>query len=469
MAKHVPINSCTSESVFGQETTRTLCQDLPPSTIDTDGYDFCTDVDYDETPHGPTFSSPRLALHSSIKNSSSAARVSRRQRRRGSRPSTTDEKTFLNNDDGAGNRSDSDVSARRIPRQLFACPFYKHNSMRNMNCVRLRLTRVRDVKQHLVRRHRRPIYCPTCGDNFPDSQSCATHIVARTCLRPVEGVHIEGVDESQSIALARRVNRSLDERAQWFSIWDILFPGSEKPSTPYLSNHYEETFGMMKDYWRYHGKLLVTELAGDVHGGPVKHLSSAVVETLLDRFLASSQFVMDPAGVLSRSAAAVKSVQPQTQSLQTKRQPSEKLVDPDCSSIRSSAGYHTIANTTAAGYYYAAACSAQDHDAPSTATGGALLPYCPINASVNSDDSRYNNQPPDNTLNMYVAGGDQLEFWDQRDSDSLDMYYYWPSGDFPAASGATPTNEMKTRANFIGSSELGFDFSAPWPEVRDLP
>ncbi|KAK3314483.1 hypothetical protein B0H66DRAFT_605429 [Apodospora peruviana] len=461
-SKHTPTNHSTSETVFGQETTRTPSQDLSPPFRDCDIYDFCMDVDYDETQsiqprrkQRRTFSSPKPVLDSAIKKPAPRTRVSGRQHRRRSRLSTTDDKTGNNDDDGVGDRSDSDISARQIPRQLFSCPFYKHNSMRNMNCVRLRLTRVRDVKQHLVRRHRRPIYCPTCGTVFPDSQICAAHIVARTCLRPARGVDIEGVDESQSIALARRVNRSLDERAQWFSIWDILFPDSPKPSSPYLSNHFEEIFGMMKDYWQHHGKVLVAELAGDGHHGRrVEHLSSAVVETLLDRFLASSQSVTDPARVLRRPAAAVESVQraseescpppflPQIESLQRQRQPSEKL-DPDRSSMsRSSTGYHSATDTTADTYY---AGAWQSQYAPSTATDGALLPYRPWGQLF-----------PDPIPNPLLAPPDARPqpMHHRGSGGSLDIACYeWPfdNGDF-RRDFATP---------FTGSTELGFDFSAP--------
>lgn len=180
-------------------------------------------------------------------------------------------------------------------KQLLACPFYKFNPLRYMSCVRLRLTRVRDVKQHLNRRHRRPMHCPTCGNIFEDSQLWDAHIRERTCVRPPDGFDVEGITESQVAALARRVNRSLDEASQWFSIWRILFIDSPQPESPYLSNHFEETLNTVYDYWQRHRHVLIAELADpSLSDAVVVELSSHIVDTILLRFRSRSRAVMDP-------------------------------------------------------------------------------------------------------------------------------------------------------------------------------
>jgi hypothetical protein len=184
-----------------------------------------------------------------------------------------------------------------------ACPFYKYDGMRYMSCARLRLKRIRDVKQHLNRRHRRPMYCPVCGTVFQNSEAWHIHISGRSC-DPADNVEVEGIDDAQVKALARRVNRSLDAKEQWLSIWTILFPDSKPPSSPYMTTKVEETLGMVRDYWGRHGQLLVAEIAatslsrrqlGSGSVNDVTSLAGRVVDELLERIRNSSQAAMDPA------------------------------------------------------------------------------------------------------------------------------------------------------------------------------
>ncbi|KAH8883706.1 hypothetical protein GQ53DRAFT_752768 [Thozetella sp. PMI_491] len=275
----------------------------PLSPVDTNHCELHTDRDHDGT-QSPAITRQRKSTTLPKKTSDPAPRKaqggriqSRNQRRRGSRRSGGgggDEDSGDDDSDGSdsGRDRDADDSTKSLKKPL-ACPFYKFNSMRYMSCVRLRMTRIRDVKQHLTRRHRRPPHCPMCGITFTDSQRWEQHILARNCDRPPSGFHIEGVSETQSIALARRVNRSHDEAKQWFSIWEILFPTLPPPPSPYLSNHFEETLGMVYEFWQQHRDGIVRELGGNQ--SCVATLSSQIVQTLLERFRARSQTVMDPA------------------------------------------------------------------------------------------------------------------------------------------------------------------------------
>ncbi|TPX11650.1 uncharacterized protein E0L32_007629 [Thyridium curvatum] len=180
------------------------------------------------------------------------------------------------------------------PKPSLACPFYKHNSMHHMGCARLRLTRIRDVKQHLSRRHRRPLHCPVCGETFQESKHCESHIRARNCQKPPGGFVFEGVSESQSIALARRVNRSLKEHEQWYTIWEILFPESHKPESPYLSTAFEETFTMVNEYWKHQGmdfldRHIPSSSICTVSGNDLRSMVLEAVETVLAQFLDCSR------------------------------------------------------------------------------------------------------------------------------------------------------------------------------------
>ncbi len=199
--------------------------------------------------------------------------------------------------------------------QVLACPFYKFNSVRYMSCVRLRLSRIRDVKQHLMRRHRRPTYCPVCGEIFNDSGRCDSHITARTCYPPPGGVNIEGVTETQSVALTRRVDRTLDASSQWFSVWDILFPDRCRPQSPYLSlTHFGELLSIFHNYWEHQRDTLIAQAIQSTAGGGGGHsplsplmaeLSSEIVENLFSTFRATSHTIMGPASSKTAGNATV--------------------------------------------------------------------------------------------------------------------------------------------------------------------
>lgn len=188
--------------------------------------------------------------------------------------------------------------------QGLACPFYKLDAMRHMDCSRLRLSRIRDVKQHLLRRHRQPPYCPVCGDTFDDPRGRDNHIMARACRALSGGVlpNIEGVTETQRVALGRRVDRALDEAGQWFSVWQILFPTVPHPPSPYLSSQFEEVLGMLHESWGRQRDMLIADAVQAATNGCdsdhrrlVTELSCQTIDNFFTMFHTTSRALMDPA------------------------------------------------------------------------------------------------------------------------------------------------------------------------------
>jgi hypothetical protein len=180
-----------------------------------------------------------------------------------------------------------------------------------MPCSRLHLLRIRDVKQHLNRRHYHTGHCAVCGFELEDAQRRDDHLRNNSTCRPPPGrAAVEGVTESQRMALARRSNRALDEQSQWFSIWKILFPDAPCPSSPYLpvSTRLGDVLNVFNDYWEAHRETLVAEAVQSTSGGTepsadrstdvgiddnnnrrVAEISSRVVDILLSRFRERSQ------------------------------------------------------------------------------------------------------------------------------------------------------------------------------------
>lgn len=232
----------------------------------------------------------------------------RRARGRGGHDDKEDED---DHDENGGRGRGTPSHANQGPRRVFACPFYKFDSIRHMPCSRLHLLRIRDVKQHLNRRHYHTGHCAVCGFELEDAQRRDNHLRNNSTCRPPPGrAAVDGVTESQRMALARRSNRGLDEQNQWFSIWRILFPGTACPPSPYLpvSTRLGDVLNVFNDYWEVHRDTLVAEAVQSTSGGTepsadrstdagiddnnnrrVTEISSRVVDILLSRFRERSQ------------------------------------------------------------------------------------------------------------------------------------------------------------------------------------
>jgi hypothetical protein len=132
-------------------------------------------------------------------------------------------------------------------RLLLACPFAKKDPLHYRVCYRQTLTKISYVKQHLSRNHRTPIYCPICMGVFENEEDRDVHTRARSCEeRPV--AHWEGVSEAQKRQLQKKVPAKMSEKEQWFTIWDIIFPGLPRPQSPYVDSELSEELSAFRDF-----------------------------------------------------------------------------------------------------------------------------------------------------------------------------------------------------------------------------
>ncbi|KAI0404090.1 hypothetical protein F4802DRAFT_598496 [Xylaria palmicola] len=155
-------------------------------------------------------------------------------------------------------RSRPNTGRQPSKRQLcLACPFAKKDPARHRQCYRYVLTRIRDVKQHLGRRHRLPLYCSRCMQTFEDESERDQHIRARDCPeRPF--APMEGISERQKLQLGRRVSSKMTEEQQWYTIFDILFPGCARPKSPYVDTELTEELVGFQDFLVDSGPSLLT-------------------------------------------------------------------------------------------------------------------------------------------------------------------------------------------------------------------
>jgi len=139
--------------------------------------------------------------------------------------------------------NDTPTQSRRAPslnapRQL-ACPFYRLDPIRYANCqLRNKLTTPGYVKQHLLRAHGRPMYCPTCGEIFRADgaqERWESHVNARRCVRREKKCVSDCLSEAQTNALQRVVlGAKLDPVGSYTKIWVAIFPNEAVPPNPYV-------------------------------------------------------------------------------------------------------------------------------------------------------------------------------------------------------------------------------------------
>lgn len=118
--------------------------------------------------------------------------------------------------------------------QALACPFFKKDPARHWDCASFKTTKISHVKQHTYRKHTRPHLCPICGTQFKEPRMCDIHL--RTgCSRPRPFLDPDGITIDQRNALNKRPASKANVGSQWYAMFDIIFPGCDRPSSPYNS------------------------------------------------------------------------------------------------------------------------------------------------------------------------------------------------------------------------------------------
>lgn len=131
-------------------------------------------------------------------------------------------------------------------RSKFACHYYLRDRIHHCDCLNKRLARLADVRQHLLdRKHKQVVHCPVCGSKFEGPTTLAkqrrdTHVQAATCERSPFPFNYPGIteDEEQRIRQIARDGRTnqYTEVERWYKIWDVLFPGQQRPESPFLTD-----------------------------------------------------------------------------------------------------------------------------------------------------------------------------------------------------------------------------------------
>jgi hypothetical protein len=78
-----------------------------------------------------------------------------------------------------------------------------------------------------------PIYCAICNAIWRSETERDAHTRQRNCVENTNPPP-QGITSRQQNELGTRVSRRLSKEDQWFSIFDLLFPGEPRPPSPYI-------------------------------------------------------------------------------------------------------------------------------------------------------------------------------------------------------------------------------------------
>ncbi|KUI62536.1 hypothetical protein VP1G_09672 [Cytospora mali] len=168
-------------------------------------------------------------------------------------------------------------------RDQLACPFRKRNPHKHQDCLKYSLHRIKDVKQHVYRRHRQPdYYCPRCSDVFETMDERDEHIrVAKCALSSVP--RFEGISDEQRQRLCKSSSRGLNHQDQWFEMWDIIFPGEERPASALVGSYTEEMVPLLRNLWiNKKNHILDRVLDNNGHGKVDRSKLNDIMTSLLD-------------------------------------------------------------------------------------------------------------------------------------------------------------------------------------------
>ncbi|KAF5489815.1 hypothetical protein CGCS363_v012081 [Colletotrichum siamense] len=179
-----------------------------------------------------------------------------------------DRKRKKSNEDDADNKT-------------LACPYFKKDRRAYGSCCGRKLSRIRDVKQHLKRRHYLPIYCSFCNEVFTDEKIRDQHVIRRNCERGT-WPEPEGVSLMQQQELNRRANRQLPEDEQWHAIFRILFPDAPRPSSAYIDPSLSDSALAYQEYVTVRGPEILRRTLAE--SGAVVTLNETNVDDV-DNFL----------------------------------------------------------------------------------------------------------------------------------------------------------------------------------------
>ncbi|KAF4920510.1 hypothetical protein CGCVW01_v006792 [Colletotrichum viniferum] len=156
------------------------------------------------------------------------------------------------------------LNTLKLPPPTLACPYYVFDAMSHIDCIATHdFKDMIDVKDHLWQSHKLPYFCPTCKEVFEFSYQNDEHINQRSC-EPRDCEPLKGVSEDQYQAISN-ISDIHDVQAEWFEVWNILFPHVSPPNDSYLRDRRDRNISSFKTFWKKRGLELLRHCLRERH------------------------------------------------------------------------------------------------------------------------------------------------------------------------------------------------------------
>ncbi|KAK4446118.1 hypothetical protein QBC34DRAFT_151653 [Podospora aff. communis PSN243] len=133
--------------------------------------------------------------------------------------------------------------------RTFACLHYKRDADTHKGCRGLVLSRIKDVWQHIRRKHIVPLDCPHRHDRFAMLQFIEEHERSTAPCRREGIVCRRHLDVFLMMTRENDPTRAKPAAVQWRELWDFLFPGVETPASVYVETREEEMASHIYSVW----------------------------------------------------------------------------------------------------------------------------------------------------------------------------------------------------------------------------
>ncbi|RFU24821.1 hypothetical protein B7463_g11519, partial [Scytalidium lignicola] len=101
--------------------------------------------------------------------------------------------------------------------------------------------------------------CQSSSSRNGNEQGLERHLDLETCPRNDPAI-LEGISHHQQRQLTRKSKSSLSEENQWFAIWEILFPGRQRPISAYVEAGLSMQMRRFREYCSTHGPSTLAAL-----------------------------------------------------------------------------------------------------------------------------------------------------------------------------------------------------------------
>lgn len=170
---------------------------------------------------------------------------------------------------------------------LLACPFYKKDPHKYQYCLSYQLRRIKDVKQHVYRKHSKPeFYCSRCFQVFSTASDRDLHTRPASCEMQTDPQY-DGITTQQKKALgAIYVNRGKSLVDQWYDTYDIIFPSETRPDSVFVGNYFEEVIPLLRAFWNTRQSGIISNIveSGYCDGSVDQGSINAIISTVFDQF-----------------------------------------------------------------------------------------------------------------------------------------------------------------------------------------